>query len=35
MRILVLGSHGFLGQHVCRALKQHPQNSVTALSRPN
>lgn len=33
MTILVLGGHGFLGQHVCRALAKQPQYSVKALSR--
>jgi GDP-D-mannose dehydratase len=33
MNILVLGGHGFLGQHVCRALQRQPQYNVTALSR--
>jgi GDP-L-fucose synthase len=33
MNIVVLGGHGFLGQHLCRALGAHPQHRVIALSR--
>ena len=33
MNIVVLGGHGFLGQHLCRALGTHPQHRVIALSR--
>lgn len=33
MNIVVLGGHGFLGQHVYRALGTNPQNQVIALSR--
>lgn len=33
MNILVLGGHGFVGQHVCRALEGQRQYNVTALSR--
>lgn len=33
MNIVVLGGHGFLGQHVCRALGTNPQNQVIALLR--
>jgi GDP-L-fucose synthase len=33
MKILVLGGHGFLGQHVCRLLRTDPQHEVIALSR--
>ncbi|HEY5863952.1 MAG TPA: NAD-dependent epimerase/dehydratase family protein [Candidatus Tectomicrobia bacterium] len=33
MNIVVFGGHGFLGQHLCRALGTSPQHRVTALSR--
>jgi GDP-L-fucose synthase len=33
VNIVVLGGHGFLGQHLCRALGTQPQYRVIALSR--
>jgi GDP-L-fucose synthase len=33
VNIVVLGGHGFLGQHLCRALGTYPQHKVVALSR--
>lgn len=35
MNIVVLGGYGFLGQHVCRALRTNPEHRVIALSRQN
>jgi GDP-L-fucose synthase len=33
MKIVVLGGHGFLGQHVCRVLKAHSSYDVIPFSR--